>query len=82
MKIKKSLAAILVQQNNPLEIGLIEFPESLEISTKSNNISAILHVILCTKKLNLTLVIYHHNFHLHHRQESQLSFGPLPHQES
>ena len=31
MKIKKSLAAILVQQNNPLEIGLIEFPESLEI---------------------------------------------------
>ena len=31
MKIKKSLAAILVQQNKPLEIGLIEFPESLEI---------------------------------------------------
>ena len=31
MKIKKSLAAILVEQNKPLEIGLIEFPESLEI---------------------------------------------------
>tara|TARA_B100000161_G_scaffold185148_1_gene133629 strand:+ start:281 stop:1327 length:1047 start_codon:yes stop_codon:yes gene_type:complete len=30
MKIKKSLAAILVEQNKPLEIGLIEFPESLD----------------------------------------------------
>tara|TARA_A100001011_G_scaffold394312_1_gene486390 strand:+ start:778 stop:1824 length:1047 start_codon:yes stop_codon:yes gene_type:complete len=31
MKIKNSLAAILVEQNKPLEIGLIEFPESLQI---------------------------------------------------
>ena len=31
MKITRSLAAILVEQNKPLEIGLIDFPESLEI---------------------------------------------------
>ena len=30
MKIKRSLAAILFEQNKPLEIGLIELPESLE----------------------------------------------------